>query len=336
MDSPMAEGETFECPICMNEYSAEALCRTACRHTFCTSCFRKSLAAGGPSLTLGSCPMCREPVSVYSAALLCTGDPLCQPRHEGIAAAVYVQHGGLGVASYHFGDSLVQGQCNAYIDYTNAPPSWRLDDGQPPPLHKSFVDASYDKTTRTFTGIIHWPAPGTFFGEARWEYEMRFDEGFGFIASGELRSYGVDGAFMSRKTYPDVLRYHRYSNPPTTIFGQCFVQGGSLGVASYHFEECNEASCENAYISYAAAPEEWRLDAEGERGERARPPARKHFEDPSYDYSTRTFRGTIVWTPPATFHGDSKWTYEMIFAEDFGSIVGGQVTVATSSVTCPD
>jgi len=266
--------------------------------------------------------MCREPVSFYSAIALSSGQALREPRHSGIADSVYVQHGGLGVASYHFGAG---GAC-AFIDYSAAPAEWVLDDGQRPPDHQPFADMSYDAQTRTFRGVVHWAAPGTFFGAARWEYTMVFDEGFGFIAAGELRSYGADGTFIDAKPFPDVLAYYRQTTPPEHICGQVYIQGGALGVASYHFDDCSEESCAPAYISYASAPEGWRLDGGSEGGTDApRPPSRKAFIDASYDRASRTFRGTVLWPPPGTFAGDARWEYEMVFSEDFTTIAGGQV-----------
>lgn len=421
-----------ECPICLSEFGQADLCRTPCNHSFCTGCFERTLSVG-LAPTSGSCPMCREPVSLYSAVAVVSGEPLRKPRYSGIAAAVYVQHGGVGIASYHLAASLGAGTSDgSYIDYTAAPAEWVLDDGARPPERKPFLDASYETATRTFRGCVEWPAPGTFHGDARWDYEMIFDHSFGFIAAGQLRSYGADGALRSTKGFPAVLQYSRHSAPPTSIVGQTYMQLGSPGVASYHFEECGNgartplpqllilvaythytatlrsatmvnafpwpiplplwftptigermplahpfpsgcpttsaclypAGCavhplhacahcltrtpcivllsaispafrvwsvcradafDNAYISYASAPEHWRLDADETEGGGGPPPARKPFEAPSYDHATGTFRGTVRWPPPGTLHGDARWEYEMIFSEDFGRIQGGRV-----------
>merc|ERR1712150_406477 len=66
------------------------------------------------------------------------------------------------------------------------------------------------------------------------------------------------------------------------------------------------------------APESWKLD------DGSAPPAKKPFDNPTFDAATRTFRGTILWE--VLFHGDARWEYEMVFAEDFGSIVGGHMS----------
>ena len=56
------------------------------------------------------------------------------------------------------------------------------------------------------------------------------------------------------------------------------------------------------------------------------PPKIKRFAEPAYDSSTRTFTGTIHWTP-ATFNGSARWDYTLTFAEDYTSIDDGQVRV---------
>lgn len=101
--------------------------------------------------------------------------------------------------------------------------------------------------------------------------------------------------------------------PFSTIFDSIYVQGGTKGIASYHFSE------EESYISYAAAPPIWRLD------DGSSPPEKKPFEETSYDPHIRIFKGVINWTP-VSFHGDSKWVYEIKFSEDFMEIEGGEVT----------
>ena len=89
----------------------------------------------------------------------------------------------------------------------------------------------------------------------------------------------------------------------STIFGCAFLQNGSVGVASYHFESPDEC-----YISYEHAPEQWKL------GDGSRPPPRKPFLNPKYGEATRTFTGTIEWEEG--FNGDARWEYEMIFSRN--------------------
>ena len=89
-----------------------------------------------------------------------------------------------------------------------------------------------------------------------------------------------------------------------------FIQGNTVGLASYHFYEFNP------HISYSNIPGNWKLD----NGEM--PPHEKPFQNYQYDSDTRTFTGDILWED-ATFKGDAKWKYTMIFDEDFTTIPGG-------------
>jgi hypothetical protein len=69
----------------------------------------------------------------------------------------------------------------------------------------------------------------------------------------------------------------------STIFGLVFVQGGHAGVASYHF-----ASPDDCWISYADAPEEWKLD------DGSRPMPKKPFTAVAFDAATRTTPAQLV------------------------------------------
>jgi len=100
----------------------------------------------------------------------------------------YIQHGHIGVASYHF---VREGE--AYISYKHAPEQWRLDDGTSPPLQKPFIDPHYNTETRTFTGQIEW-APMTFGGDARWEYTMIFSPDMNKIVDGMVKTFKPDGS----------------------------------------------------------------------------------------------------------------------------------------------
>eukprot|EP00747_Dinoflagellata_sp_TGD_P210304 gnl/TRDRNA2_/TRDRNA2_83595_c0_seq1.p1 gnl/TRDRNA2_/TRDRNA2_83595_c0~~gnl/TRDRNA2_/TRDRNA2_83595_c0_seq1.p1 ORF type:complete len:397 (-),score=57.65 gnl/TRDRNA2_/TRDRNA2_83595_c0_seq1:49-1218(-) len=116
----------------------------------------------------------------------------------------------------------------------------------------------------------------------------------------------INGAFLAT---PEV----------STMYGSIFVQRGGKGVASYHFDA--EDDC---YISYARAPPDWRLDDGSEV------PAKKLFSDARYDADSRTFRGVIHWDP--SFGGDSRWEYEIVFAEDFSGVIGGGVRCGDSAM----
>lgn len=79
------------------------------------------------------------------------------------------------------------------------------------------------------------------------------------------------------------------------------------GERSYHF------STEGSYISYAKYPSYVELS----NGESL--PAKKYFSNETYEADSRTFRGTIVWTP-LTFYGVASWEYTLNFDEDFTKI----------------
>lgn len=97
------------------------------------------------------------------------------------------------------------------------------------------------------------------------------------------------------------------------LYGKVYVQEEGRGFASYHFE-----SPSRCYISYAQAPADWTLS------DGSRVPAEKQFDQAKYDPATRTFTGTISWTP-LTFDGVSSWDYEMRFSQDLTRISGGRV-----------
>ena len=307
--SAAAADETQEdadvCPFCLDPPVAP--CRTSCAHLFCTACLVRAFRSK-PAWNRGQCPLCRKPASVYTARDVATGAPLALPDVDTIFGSVYLQGGQSGVASYHF-----DGPEDCYISYSAAPAAWRLDDGSPPPQRKAFEDAAYEPATRTFTGTVRW-STATFGGDARWEYTMIFSDDFRVISGGALQAYGRGGSAPTRRhRFPHKLRYWRQRDAPQGLAGCAFMQGSRMGLASYHFP-----AVDAAYISYEAAPPEWRLD------NGTPPPQQKPFLDPAFDPATRTFTGSIDWST-ATFGGDARWEYTMVFSEGFSAIAGGSV-----------
>jgi len=70
---------------------------------------------------------------------------------------------------------------------------------------------------------------------------------------------------------------------------------------SYHFNE------DKSYISYALF--------HGDQLDNGEPmPAKKFFENESYDPVERAFKATINWRGDATAFGYRKWVFEMWFA----------------------
>jgi len=290
-----------------------------CKHIFCHDCIIRALNMSAPT-TSGPCPLCRTPVSIYSLVEVESGDVLAQPACSTLWGSVFVQHGGLGFASYHF-DS----ENDCYISYANAPHSWKLANGAKPPAKKEFSTFSWDAATRTFRGSIEWDPK--FNGNFRWDYEIVFAEDFCSVVGGHVLH---DGGPETTQFLPPWevsnprggLTYLRWTPPPTTIYGGVYVQGSRYhsmleGVASYHFD-----AEDNCYISYSNAPGEWRLD------DQSPPPSRKPFTNCMYDPDSRKFSATIMWNP--TFQGQACWKYEMTFAEDFSRIVNGVFRTSTA------
>ena len=189
---------------------------------------------------------------VRSAALLCavslleavagsaldndsigTGD-VVETAPTTIFGSVYVQGGGLGVASYHFQDPD-----DCYISYENAPSSWKLDNGESPPAAKPFDSPSWDAASRTFTGVIDWSA-NTFNGNARWEYTIVFSEDFRVVSGGEVRSFDASGEQIRTRLFGIDLNYELYTDDR---FGESLaMDGGTIVVGAYRDDDDNAGS----------------------------------------------------------------------------------------------
>ena len=296
----------MECPICYGDVVPAESCRTQCGHVFCSDCLTQAFPPETPSS--GKCPLCRRPISLFSTLTLEGGSPLRRPAISTIFGQAYLQGGKAGVASYHFVSPT-----ESYISYEHCPAAWRHDDGSPLPRRKDFTSCSFDPDSRTFRGTIEWGAGRTIGGDARWVYEMTFSESFNIICDGTSTRLDESGGVRAVQSFPADLVYWRKLSADTSLFdGTVFIQGGRLGLASYHFEPDGAA-----YISYAHAPTEWLLD------DGSHPPAKKPFLSPSYDHETRTFTGVIDWRP-AAFGGDARWEYEMRFGAELDGITGGE------------
>lgn len=300
-----------ECCVCLGDITDA--CRAPCGHKFCRQCILKALGRKPPEWS-GSCPLCRTHISVYNLRDA-SGVQLATLDVGTIFGCVFVQSGRVGLASYHF-----DAEEDCYISYASAP--WTLDDGSPPPAKKPWADARYDAETCTFRGVITWDPP--FQGDVKWDYEIIFAEDFAGVIGGRVVGTSADGSIVTTPFsapweghWDQHLAYLRWTPPSSTIFGSIYVQGtlysGVLeGIASYHFD--SEDYC---YISYTNAPIDWKLDDGSEL------PARKQFNDASYNANTRTFQGVVMWDTP--IGGALKWKYEMVFAEDLRSICDGQM-----------
>lgn len=272
----------------------------------------------------GECPLCRAHTSVYNLRDA-SGSFLAETDVKSLYGCVFVQGGTLGFASYHF-----DAPDDCYLSYESAPSAWRLEDGSAPPAKKPWTEISYDPDTLTFRGVVEWsPA---FAGMDRWDYKIIFAEDFAGVVGGEVIMRFLDGTTKKHPFrapwelgFDRALAYLRWTPPPTTIFGSVYVQGTMYapileGIASYHFD--SEDYC---YISYSNAPSDWLLD------DGSTLPKKKEFCNPSFDSSARTFRGSVEWETP--FGGDSRWDYEIVFANDFSLIASGQINAFGSDGT---
>jgi hypothetical protein len=106
---------------------------------------------------------------------------------------VFVQSGGVGLASYHF-DAVD----DVYINYSNAPPSWVMDNYLPFPDEKVFVDTSFDLDIRAFYGTIDWsdPEDTTVYNAETWEYEMLFSADYSTISGGSVQMYSPSDVLL--------------------------------------------------------------------------------------------------------------------------------------------
>ena len=185
-----------ECPVCLASHSLQDLVLTKCEHKFCKSCVAHLL--GGAA----TCPLCRQPITPYDTTRLSTGRPLAEPPTT-IFGGVYVQCNTVGLASYHFSHE------ESYISYCAAPPTWRLDDGSPPPVKKPFLHSMYDASSRTFRAVVDW-SDNNFGGDAEWIYRMVFSEDFMTIEKGEVISYEAGGRKGDWHAYEQDLFYTRH------------------------------------------------------------------------------------------------------------------------------
>lgn len=125
------------------------------------------------------------------------------------------------------------------------------------------------------------------------------------------------------------VRYEtdRHKEKPTyhsnTLWGNVFIQGHVVGLASYHFISPDGEGVDGAYISYEnPACSNWPPLANG-----SPVPSRVPFVDTSFDDNSRTFRGTIPWMNryQTTWSGCTSWHYEIVFDTEFTCILSGTV-----------
>ena len=118
---------------------------------------------------------------------------------------VYIQGCGVGCASYHFDDAD-----NIYISYSNAPSSWKLDNGQAFPLVKKFTNIEFDDSNRTFYGTIDWSSPenSTVDNAKQWVYTMIFSNHYTTIESGTVKQYDANNILIDTWLFGSQLIYN--------------------------------------------------------------------------------------------------------------------------------
>lgn len=98
------------------------------------------------------------------------------------------------------------------------------------------------------------------------------------------------------------------------INGKVFVRLDTLGLASLHF-----VNARTAYISFESDKcAAWFLD------DGSPLPKEKYFTNTSYDRRERRFQGLVDWSP-TSFCGDQLFEYNMVFDEEFSSIIDGKL-----------
>lgn len=108
----------------------------------------------------------------------------------------------------------------------------------------------------------------------------------------------------------------------TTLWGNTFCQGYTVGLASYHFlSEPDEDGSHRAYISYENPQTfQWPPLDNG-----STVPSRVPFRNIEWNTETRTFKGEIHWLDDfgTTWTNDSLWEYEIVFDPTFKFILSG-------------
>lgn len=309
-----------ECPVCLQPGTPDyPLLMTTCGHGFCRGCIeRVVMTTKSLNPTCAPCPVCRRELSLFDLQL-----PSGTKLHEkdttcaALAGKVFVQLRTVGLASYHFpvvdadtGDEGTDAKL-PYLCYESARVDefgWKLDNGVRPPPRKFFEPGCHwHAATHTFHGTVLWE--DAWDGSRRWDYVMQFSSEFRYICGGSVTMHKAEGAPMVSPFGPQGLSYVQWhassededghADSPIvhhmdTLWGNTFVQGMRVGLASYHFMLAASQDAERgeqAYISYENPDcAQWPPLDDG-----SPVPARVPFTDVHWDESARTFRGSIRW-----------------------------------------
>mmetsp|Transcript_26727 Transcript_26727/g.40548 ORF Transcript_26727/g.40548 Transcript_26727/m.40548 type:complete len:307 (+) Transcript_26727:3-923(+) len=260
-----------------------------------------------------SCPLCRHPMSTDTVKLESTGEPLAPPTEaQPFWGSVYVQRGGVGVASYHFESPEV-----SYISYSAAPATWRRDDGSRPPAKKPFENASWDPDERVFRGEITWNPP--FHGDTHWTYEMNFAEDLETIVGGTVtKQDGNADMFSQVPGYG--LMYHRTSPMFESPFGAVFVKSpAKIYIAVQEGRgSLNLISADDCRISFERLAEEEKFDDGSDL------PSEIAMTELDWNRYGRVLMGEVDFGDH-TFQGAKKWEIELTFDEGFAGVKEGEM-----------
>jgi hypothetical protein len=211
------EQEQDHCPICLTECPTTTIQSVSgpCRHSCCIDCMEQILNANGEltrwpphsaadshlsAPTLGRCPICRSPLSLFDVVDTTTHELLYPPQTEyhrnedcPLYGSVYIPyHGKVGQLSFHWDWSKLKRKNNTELPFLNLsqpirsyPEQWRLENGALAPGIKFFQEGChFHPTSRTFHGTILWP--DRLNGSHQWDVVLGFPNDYRFLSTGRI------------------------------------------------------------------------------------------------------------------------------------------------------
>jgi hypothetical protein len=208
------EEEDQSCPICLVD--SEEMIRGPCKHSFCMPCMERVVNAYGEETrwppqsisdvhlnapTLGRCPICRAPVSLFEMENKQTGvlwhppDLKYYERDDfPLKQAVYHPlRGKVGQLSFHWDWERLNNLkrpntpfLNVYRSMQSHPESWRCANGNMAPKIIFFEPETchFHPPSRTFHGKIRWPS--RLRGSYEWDIVLGFHPSYRFLSSGRV------------------------------------------------------------------------------------------------------------------------------------------------------
>ena len=108
-----------------------------------------------------------------------------------------------------------------YLDYSKVPSSWKLDNGDPYPARKNFINANLDLVASKFTGEISW-VPTAISGVTRWSYDISSGDSFNTL-SGSITGYDAQGNVNTTWVVGTDIHFIQWSNNSKIIFVILFI-----------------------------------------------------------------------------------------------------------------